>query len=79
MDPCMPDIGVVVSGICVGAISGCGQMVFTFIIPRTANRQEFCVFDYLCQRWRRTLLPSGALVVGLVSQVCLFYKQMETA
>ncbi len=79
MDPLVPDRGIVVDGFRIGAISGCDQMVFTVFISPTANRQEFCVFGNLCKRWRRTLLSSGSLVVGLNCQICLFHQQMETA
>ena len=74
----MPDRGIVVDGFRIGAISRCDQMVFTVFISPTANRQEFCVFDNLCKRWRLALLSSGSLVVGLNCQICLFHQQMET-
>ncbi len=79
MDPLVPDRCIVVNGFRIRAISGCDQMVFTVFISPTANRQEFCVFDNLGKRWRRTLLSSGSLVVGVISQICLFHQQMETA
>lgn len=75
----MPDRGIVVDRFRIGAISGRDQMVFTVFISPTANRQEFRVFGNLCKRWRRTLLSSGSLVVGLNCQICLFHQQMETA